>query len=106
MRRTRAAPRRPQPGVGGGFGLSPRDVSAQTSNWRSEDGVIRSRILGTGRAVPSCVRTNADIERMVDTSDAWITERTGIKERRILEPGRAASDLAAEAARAACAAAG
>lgn len=68
--------------------------------------MIRTRILGTGRAVPSKVLTNADLEKMVDTSDEWITERTGIKERRVLEEGRVTSDLAAEAAKNALEAAG
>lgn len=44
-----------------------------------------SKILGTGSYLPPKIRTNADLERMVDTSDEWITERTGIKERRIAE---------------------
>jgi 3-oxoacyl-[acyl-carrier-protein] synthase-3 len=57
-------------------------------------------------AVPSKVMTNADIEKLVDTSDQWIVERTGIRERRILEEGRTTSDLAAEAGRNALAAAG
>jgi len=56
--------------------------------------------------VPSRVLTNADLERIVDTSDAWIVERTGIKERRLIEDGRASSDLATEAAAGACRAAG
>src|SRR5262249_50545305 len=68
--------------------------------------MMRTRIFGTGRGVPGKGLTNADLERMVDTSDAWIMERTGIRERRILEDGRTTSDLAAEAARNACAAAG
>ncbi len=42
-----------------------------------------TKILGTGGYLPQTVRTNADLERMVDTSDAWIMERTGISERRI-----------------------
>jgi 3-oxoacyl-[acyl-carrier-protein] synthase-3 len=67
---------------------------------------MRTRIVGTGMAVPSKVMTNFDIEKMVDTSDQWIVERTGIRERRILEEGRTTSDLAAEAARNALAAAG
>jgi 3-oxoacyl-[acyl-carrier-protein] synthase-3 len=67
--------------------------------------MIKARIAGVGRAVPDKVLTNHDLEQMVDTSDAWITERTGIRERRILEPGRCTSDLAAQAARNACAAA-
>ncbi len=74
--------------------------------WRRGDFVIRSRIAGTGRAVPTKVLTNADLARMVDTSDAWIVERTGIRERHILEPSSAASDLAAEAGRQACRKAG
>src|SRR5262249_15591016 len=67
---------------------------------------IETRILGTGTGIPGKVLTNLDLERMVETNDAWITERTGIKERRILEPGRVNSDLATEAGRKACAAAG
>ncbi|HEX2570494.1 MAG TPA: beta-ketoacyl-ACP synthase III [Polyangia bacterium] len=67
---------------------------------------MRTRIIGTGMAVPSKVMTNADIEKLVDTSDQWIVERTGIRERRILEEGRTTSDLAAEAGRNALAAAG
>ena len=65
-----------------------------------------SRILGTGRGVPPKVLTNHDLSRMVDTSDEWIVERTGIRERHILEPGLAASDLATEAGRRACEQAG
>ena len=68
--------------------------------------MIRSRIVGTGRAVPPKVLTNDDLSRMVDTSDAWIVERTGIRERHILEPSLAASDLATEAGRKACQRAG
>jgi len=68
--------------------------------------MIATRILGTGSAIPGKVMTNHDLEKMVATSDAWIRERTGIEERRILEPGRATSDLAAEAGAKACASAG
>jgi 3-oxoacyl-[acyl-carrier-protein] synthase-3 len=68
--------------------------------------MIRSQIFGTGRALPSRVLTNLELEKTVDTSNDWIVERTGIRERRILEPGLAASDLATEAARNACQAAG
>ena len=56
-------------------------------------------IAGTGMYVPERVLTNADLERMVDTTDAWIVERTGIRERRIAAPGQASSDLALIAAR-------
>jgi 3-oxoacyl-[acyl-carrier-protein] synthase-3 len=52
--------------------------------------------------VPDRVLTNADLEEMVDTSDAWITERTGIKERRIADEQTATSDLGAEALKRAC----
>lgn len=55
-------------------------------------------ILGVGYAVPDRRLTNADLEKMVDTSDEWITTRTGIKERRIASDDTAASDLAVEAA--------
>jgi 3-oxoacyl-[acyl-carrier-protein] synthase-3 len=68
--------------------------------------LITSRILGTGRGVPPRVLTNADLMKMVDTSDAWIVERTGIKERHILADGLAASDLGTDAAREACRKAG
>ena len=56
-------------------------------------------ILGTGRAVPEQILTNAELSRMVDTSDSWIVSRTGIKQRHIAAPGTALSDLATEAAR-------
>ena len=55
-------------------------------------------ILGTGRAVPEQVMTNADIEKIVDTNDEWIRTRTGIEQRHIAEPGSSLSDLATEAA--------
>ena len=48
---------------------------------------MRAVILGTGKCVPKKVLTNADLEKMVDTSDEWITTRTGIKERRIVSEG-------------------
>ncbi len=56
-------------------------------------------ILGVGYAVPDRRLTNFDLEKMVETSDEWITTRTGIKERRIADEGTAASDLAVLAAR-------
>src|SRR5260221_13116340 len=65
-----------------------------------------SAILGTGRYAPAKVLTNADVERMVDTSDAWISERTGIRERRIAANGELTSDMASAAANAALEAAG
>jgi 3-oxoacyl-[acyl-carrier-protein] synthase-3 len=60
--------------------------------------VPRSRILGTGHYLPPNVRTNFDLEKMVETSDAWITERTGIKERRIAPDDIVTSDMATMAA--------
>lgn len=61
--------------------------------------MVRSRIIATGSYVPEKVLTNHDLEKMVETSDEWITERTGIKERRIASEQQAASDLAYEASR-------
>ena len=65
-----------------------------------------SRIAGTGSYLPDKVLTNADLERMVDTTDEWIVTRTGIRERRIAAEGQMASDLALEASRRALDAAG
>ncbi len=59
----------------------------------------RTHILGTGSYVPERVLTNADLEAMVDTSDSWIRERTGIRERRIAAEGEVTSDMAVAAAR-------
>ena len=56
-------------------------------------------ILGTGVALPEKVITNAELEKLVDTSDQWITERTGIKERRQAGPNETTSSLSIEAAR-------
>ncbi|HHY90424.1 MAG TPA: ketoacyl-ACP synthase III [Clostridiales bacterium] len=55
-------------------------------------------ILGTGKYLPEKILTNADLEKMVDTSDEWIVTRTGIRERRIADPEMASSDLATRAA--------
>jgi 3-oxoacyl-[acyl-carrier-protein] synthase-3 len=57
------------------------------------------KILSTGSHLPEKVLTNADLEKMVQTSDEWITTRTGIKERRIADAATATSDLALAAAR-------
>lgn len=70
------------------------------------DQVWRSRIAGTGSYTPEHVVTNEDLEKIVDTSDEWITERTGIKERRHVAPNEATSDIALKASQAALAAAG
>lgn len=53
-----------------------------------------SKIIGTGSAVPDKILTNADLEKMVNTSDEWIRSRTGIRERRVAEEGTTTSDLA------------
>ncbi|MCC6347073.1 MAG: beta-ketoacyl-ACP synthase 3, partial [Nitrospirales bacterium] len=63
--------------------------------------MVKARIIATGSYVPERVLTNHDIEKMVDTSDAWITERSGIKERRIAAKEQTTSDLAYEASKAA-----
>jgi 3-oxoacyl-[acyl-carrier-protein] synthase III len=59
---------------------------------------LRTVILGTGSELPCRVMTNAELARIVDTSDEWITTRTGIKERRILEEGKGSADMAYRAA--------
>jgi 3-oxoacyl-[acyl-carrier-protein] synthase-3 len=56
-------------------------------------------IIGLGHYLPDKVLTNQDLEKMVETSDEWITTRTGIKQRRLVEPGTATSDIAAVAAK-------
>ena len=60
---------------------------------------VRAKISSLGCYVPPRLLTNADLEKMVDTNDQWIIERTGIRERHLVEKGVATSDLAAEAAR-------
>ncbi|MES2394154.1 MAG: beta-ketoacyl-ACP synthase III [Acidobacteriota bacterium] len=60
---------------------------------------VRAKISSVGTYVPPRLLTNADLERMVATNDQWITERTGIRERHIVDKGVATSDLATEAAK-------
>lgn len=60
--------------------------------------MARARIIGTGSAVPEMIRTNFDLEKMVDTTDDWITTRTGIRERRIAAEGEYTSTFATRAA--------
>ncbi len=67
---------------------------------------ISAILSGTGRSVPERILTNADLEKIVDTSDEWITTRTGIKERRIAADDEALSKFASEAGRLALEAAG
>jgi 3-oxoacyl-[acyl-carrier-protein] synthase III len=61
----------------------------------------RAIIEGVGSYLPERVLTNEELARTVDTSDEWIVERTGIRERRIAAPGELTSDMAVAAARAA-----
>ena len=68
--------------------------------------MIHARIIGTGSYAPNKVITNHDLEKLVETSDAWIMERTGIKERRIADKHQTTSDLAYEASQKALKAAG
>jgi len=68
--------------------------------------VLRSIVLGCGSYLPEKVLTNADLAAMVETSDEWIVQRTGIRERRMAAAGEVTSDLAIHAARAALADAG
>ena len=65
-----------------------------------------ARIVGTGSYLPDNIVTNADLEKQVETSDEWIRERTGIRQRHIALPGQTTGDLAFEAATRALAAAG
>ena len=59
----------------------------------------RAAFLGVGHFTPEKVLTNFDLEKIVDTSDEWIVERTGVRERRIVTDEQAASDLAVPAAK-------
>ena len=58
----------------------------------------QTRIASLATYVPPRVLTNADLEKMIDTSDEWILKRTGIRERHVVDPGVATSDLGKEAA--------
>ena len=64
-----------------------------------EMGKLKVKIVGTGSYLPEKILTNFDLEKMVETSDEWITTRTGIKERRISGDSEASSDLAYQAAK-------
>ena len=55
---------------------------------------LRAKFKGMGYYVPERVLTNADLEKLVDTSDEWIVRRTGIRERRVLDEGMYTSDMA------------
>ena len=68
--------------------------------------VLRSQVIGCGAYLPSRIVTNQELAQRVDTSDEWITTRTGIKQRHIAAPGEMTSDLALKAAEHAIASAG
>ena len=61
--------------------------------------VIRSQLIGTGYKLPAKVLTNDDLSKMVETSDEWITTRTGIKERRVVSGEENAVTLGIKAAK-------
>lgn len=67
---------------------------------------LRSKIIGTGSYLPDIIINNSDLEKLVDTSDEWIIERTGIKQRRVVKDGETTSDLCLEASKRALQAAG
>jgi 3-oxoacyl-[acyl-carrier-protein] synthase-3 len=67
---------------------------------------LYSQVIGTGSYLPTRVLTNADLEKQIETNDAWIVERTGIRERHIAAEGELTSDLALKAAEKALEAAG
>jgi 3-oxoacyl-[acyl-carrier-protein] synthase-3 len=60
--------------------------------------MTRAKIIGVGAYAPKRVLTNADLERMVDTSDEWIVQRSGIRQRHVVDEGETTSDLAVRAA--------
>lgn len=83
--------------------LSKPEVEGSNSSRKT---MSLAKIAGVGTAVPPALLTNADLEKMVDTTDEWITERTGIKQRHMAAKGVTSSDLASEAALKAIAKAG
>ena len=66
----------------------------------------RAAITALGTHVPERVMTNAELEKIVDTSDEWIRTRTGIHQRHVVEPGTPTSEIAARRPRTRCAGAG
>jgi 3-oxoacyl-[acyl-carrier-protein] synthase III len=85
--------------------MQSREVGESGRAPGAEPGEMRLKsikIVSTGISLPSKVLTNADLEQLVDTSDEWITERTGIKTRHIAAEGESTSDLCAGAIRHAC----
>src|SRR6202008_4351581 len=78
-------------------GVASEDVDSQLETRLKQ--LVRAKISALGTYVPPRLLTNADLEKMVETNDQWIMERTGIRERHIVEKGVATSDLAVEAAK-------
>lgn len=74
-------------------------TTAQKTDSNQNSSFYRTRIAGTGSYLPEKVLSNKDLEQLVDTNDAWITERTGIKNRHLAAPDQATSDLALVAAK-------
>src|SRR5690606_10999296 len=68
--------------------------------------MFQTKILGTGSYSPKKILTNQELEKMVETNDAWIVDRTGIRGRAIADASEVTSDLALHASRAALEAAG
>ncbi len=62
-------------------------------------GSLRAAVIGTGSCVPQAVMTNADFEKFLETSNEWIVQRTGIRERRLVRDGESSATLATEASR-------
>lgn len=86
--------------------MTMRQMRARSAASGARPAATRAAILGLGVYVPPRVLTNDDLAKMVETSDAWIVERTGIRTRHVAEPDQAASDLAVPAAQAALVEAG
>ncbi len=75
-----------------------KTISTPTPNGSQKDDNMGIRIAGTGSYLPEHIRTNADIEKLVDTNDEWIRTRTGVEERRIAGPDETASTMGIKAA--------
>ena len=84
-------------------GLPDREPDKEPDELDKETSLPGAKITALGCYVPPRVLTNQDLEKMVDTSNDWILERTGIVERHIADPNMATSDMAVEAAKAALA---
>jgi len=98
-----AAPPTPDPSPPGGPGAGPArdapDARARTAAARTAPALPGVALLGTGSALPARVLTNQDLEKVMDTSDEWIVQRTGIRQRRIADRsrGEGTTELAAQA---------